>query len=86
MKHNLNNTIIKSMMEDCRGIERITGYYWVKFPHSDREPNWEPGSWDNRSKTWALIGSDMTWIEFQLMEIGYFITEHMIGPRYSEVN
>ena len=39
---------------------RETGYYWVKFDwvKFGRDSNrWEPASWDNDAKGWAMIGS-----------------------------
>jgi hypothetical protein len=53
-------------------VDRETGYYWIKFPGQDR---WQPGGWDNRVKTWSLMGSQDPWFEQQLVEIGPRITE-----------
>jgi hypothetical protein len=82
-----NETIIRAMLRDNQKLDRKDGYYWIKFPHEDRKGyHWEPGSWDNRMKAWALIGSEVPWFEFQLIDVGFFIGDHMISPRYDEMN
>lgn len=76
----MNNIIISNMLEEIKQISRPNGYYWVKFPHRDRIPNWEPASWDIDIHSWMLIGSLTRWYDFQLQEIGELIRTFEVNP------